>query len=333
MGKRKWAAAAVLSAVLFAAACYVSAWLLTPSRKDYGSTWESYLQEEPNSVDVLFFGSSLAYCDIVPGVIWQESGLATYVMAGPEQTMPITYRYVREACKTQSPEVVAVEITGLFYPRYCGSTMANIFYMPWSPNRLMATLSGAEPELRASLLFPILYYHSRWKEVSAPELAAHFQPDVDMMAGYTYLDGIAPQGEVSYRDFTAGDENYQRNLGYLRRIADYCQENGIRLLLFLSPAVGQIPPEALARLQEDVSALPNATFADFNGIVGEIGIDNGMDWYDFLHFNCYGADKFSKYLAGYLEQELDLAPTEGADEALWAARAAEFAARKAASAG
>ena len=63
---------------------------LMPYRSNFGSTWASYLQEEENSLDVLFFGSSLVYCDVVPAVIWENTGLRSYVMAGPEQTMPST---------------------------------------------------------------------------------------------------------------------------------------------------------------------------------------------------------------------------------------------------
>ena len=61
---------------------------------------------------MLFFGSSMVYCDVVPAIIWEETGLRSYVMAGPEQTIPITYYYLREACKTQSPQAVVIELTG-----------------------------------------------------------------------------------------------------------------------------------------------------------------------------------------------------------------------------
>lgn len=327
MSKRKWITAAALSLLIFAAVSYMAARLLIPPRQSYGSTWESYRQEPEDSIDVLFFGSSLVYCNIVPGVIWEESGVTTYLMAGPEQTIPLTYSYIKEACRTQSPKVIAVEITGMFYPRYCSYTKVNVSYMPWSENRLEATFNASEPELRAGLLFPLLDYHSRWSEVTADELAVHLDPDIDILAGYTFLDSISPVGETVYRDCSAEDENYARSLEYLQRINDYCRENEIQLMLFLTPAKTQIPPEALSQLKEDVSALSNAIFTDFNESCGELGIDDGTDWFDFLHFNCRGADKFSRYLAGYLAGELDMPPTEGEDENLWQRRAEEFTAR------
>jgi hypothetical protein len=323
-------AAALLSLFLFAALSYAAAWLLIPPRTSYGSTWDSYRQEERDSIDVLFFGSSLVYCNIVPSVLWENAGVTSYLMAGPEQTIPITYSYIKEACRTQSPKVVAVEVTGLFYAQYCNYTKANIAYMPWSVNRLEATFRAAEPELRAGLLFPILDYHSRYREVTASELAAHLSPSADVFAGYTFLDAVSPQDEAAFRDFTAESENYQRNLDDLGRIADYCQQNGIQLLLFLTPTKGRIPTEAQAQMEADIAALPGAVFTDFNDCWDQLGIDDSTDWFDFLHFNCRGAEKFSRYLAGYLAGELGLSPTEGADQALWQARADEFNARRAA---
>ena len=63
------AAAAVLGGILAGATHY-----LTPQQHDYGSVWGMY---------VLFFGSSVAYCDVVPAVDWENSGLTAFVQAGP----------------------------------------------------------------------------------------------------------------------------------------------------------------------------------------------------------------------------------------------------------
>jgi len=154
MSKRKWIVPILLLLLVFVLGTYGAAWLLMPSRTDYGATWETYRQEPRNSVDVLYFGSSLVYCNVVPSVIWEESGITSYVMAGPEQTIPISYYYIRETCRIQNPKAIVLEVTGLFYPEYGGFTKANISYMPWSVNRIAATFKAAEKELRTCLLFP-----------------------------------------------------------------------------------------------------------------------------------------------------------------------------------
>ena len=73
MNKRREAAAILLAVLLFAGISHLLGQILMPVRKEYGSDWDHYLQEEQNSLDVLFFGSSLVYCDVIPAVIWRES--------------------------------------------------------------------------------------------------------------------------------------------------------------------------------------------------------------------------------------------------------------------
>ena len=328
MRKRKWILPVILAVGLFVLGTYGSAWLLMPSRTEYGATWETYRREPKDSVDVLYFGSSLVYCNVVPSVVWEESGITSYVMAGPEQTVPISYYYIREACRTQDPKAVVLEVTGLFYPQYGSFTKANISYMPWSYNRIAAVLEAAEEELRAGLLFPILDYHSLWTSVGAGQIGQHLDPGTDIFAGYTYLEKIEPQTEIKVRGYRADTEIYADNLEYLRKIYEYCERRGIQLVLMVTPTMGRIADEAYAQMCKDVAELENAVFVGFNENMDALSIDNDTDWYDFIHFNCRGAEKFSRYLAGFLRDELGLSPTEGEDEVLWQARTDEFDRRK-----
>ena len=144
MRKRREIAAFLAALLLFLLLSWGAGWLLRPNRTEFGSMWAAYLREPKNSVDVLFFGSSLVYCDIAPAWIWDESGLQSYVMAGPEQTIPLTYYYIREACRSQKPQTVMLEATGMFYQKYQNYTRANIGYMPLTGNRIAATFAAAE---------------------------------------------------------------------------------------------------------------------------------------------------------------------------------------------
>ena len=60
----------------------------------------------------------------------------------------------------------------------------------------------------------------------------------------------------------------------------------------------------------------------------DLNIDDSTDWFDFLHFNCRGAEKFSHFMARYLTDSLGLTATEGEGEALWQSRADTFAAHR-----
>jgi len=323
MGRLKQIAAFLLALLLFLGASYGAGALLRPLRTEYGSLWPEYLEEAPDSLDVLFFGSSLVYCDVIPAVLWQESGLRSFVLAGPEQTLPISYYYIREALKTQSPKAVVLEVTGVFYGQYQNYTKANIDYMPLSGNRLGATFAAAEPEERPGLLFPLLNYHSRWTELTAQELKGHFAAPSAGLSGYTLLtEAQAGSDPWERSDFAAGGENYARNLAYLTKIRDLCAEKGTALLLYIAPSVSRIPAEASEILSADLAA-EGLTLTDWNTFLPEMGIDNAADWYDPLHFNVYGAEKFSRRLGDYLLNTVGIVPGAG-DESLWSGKVNAF---------
>ena len=130
------------------------------------------------------------------------------------------------------------------------------------------------------------------------------------------------------RDYSAETENSQRNLQYLHKIHDFCREREIQLMLFLTPTKGPIPADAQAVLEQDIAALQDAVFVDFNAHMDALQIDDRTDWFDFLHFNCQGAEKFSQHLAQYLRDVLELGQTEREDEILWQSRVDSFDSRR-----
>ena len=206
--------------------------LVTPKRHSFGSTWGHYQQEEPDSIDVLFIGSSLTYCNIIPALFWEETGLTAYDVTGPALTVPGEYYFLREALKTQSPSVVFVEITAALYERYTGHTETMLGFLPWGENRILAALNEAEPEKVGGLLFPMLTYHSRWTELEDDDWKVFREGyDRDIMAGYTYLGEYRVMEDYSIRNDDSAQEVVDRNMEYLHKIA-------------------QIPPYRSCRLSE-----------------------------------------------------------------------------------
>jgi len=130
------------------------------------------------------------------------------------------------------------------------------------------------------------------------------------------------------RGYRANTENYARNLEYLREIYEYCEKRDIQLVLMVTPTKGRIADDAYAQMRTDVAKLTNAVFVDFNDNMAELGIDDSTDWFDFIHFNCRGAEKFSRYLGAFLRNEIGLSATEGENESLWQGRVDEFSGRR-----
>ena len=317
-------AAGVFFLALLAAFVLRASYVLIPPRLEYGAVWNMYLREPENSDDILFFGSSMAYCDVVPAVIYEETGLTSFVAAGPRQTYTLTYYAVREALKTQRPSVVFLEVTGMLFDRYTDSTTSNVAYMPYfSLNRLGATIYGAEPEKRFGFLFPLYNYHDRFDD---PTVLFRPRADekVDPLAGFTFLTTVTPQSGRTERKVDVSEEDFQQNVEYLHRIQDLCAREGIRLILFQVPSCNYIPETWMARIRE--AAGPDAEILDLNASFDDVGLSMDTDFYDGFQCNALGAEKVSRTLSAYLTEHCAIRP-RAADPALWAWRAEEFAGR------
>ncbi len=308
--------------------CAVSVPVLMPKRHDYGSVWDMYLQEPEDSLDLLVFGSSLAYCDVVPSVIYEETGLTSFVMAGPSQRIPITYRYLLEACKTQSPKAVLIEATCLLLGRGDDSLKVNLTYMPWSLNRLIPTFQEASQEDQPGLLFPLYAYHDRWDSLTPEdwEKGLHgYEPD--LLAGYTFLDQASPAEGPKDRGYKITEEVYAENLDYIAKMIDFCKERDIVPVFFLTANINQPSEELQQRMEREITGL-GAEFWNFDREFDSLGLDLSTDFFDTLHFNYRGSEKFSRYLGGKIET-LGFSASEVKDPALWQERVRYFSERKA----
>ena len=123
---------------------------------------------------------------------------------------------------------------------------------------------------------------------------------------------------------------YRYNLSYAEKLTDFCAENGITPVFFLAPNLHRVSESWCARLENDLTAL-GADFVNFNDDFDAIGLDPRTDFYDARHTNAWGAEKFSRYLAGRLG-DWGVTPGGRGDPALWQSRQEHFAALCAAAA-
>lgn len=311
MKRHLWKEGAAVLLFLLLAALLISVLsaVLRPARVDYGAVWGPYLAEPEDSLDYLYLGSSYAYCDVDPAVIYGETGLTGYVLAGPEQTLSQTYWYLREALETQSPSLVVLEASALEFARYQDYTQVNVGYMPFGLNKLGAIFTASEPELRTGLLFDLYFYHSRWKEITLAGAAQALQPPhTDLLKGYTAVDGTFE--EIASGPFTRESqprEVYEENLSDLAKIAGLCRERQVPLIVVFHPTYSQIAPEDRAAIREDVAAL-GVPFYDWSEDMDSAGIQPELHFYDPGHLNREGAARFSAWLGGSFTGELGLAP-------------------------
>lgn len=294
--------------------------MLMPQRWDYGATWDMYLQEDEDTIDVMFFGTSLAYCDVIPPLIYETTGLTSYVLAGPAQTAEQTYYTIREAMKTQSPQAIFVEVSCAFsnedlFPHI------NVGYMPWSYNRLAATFTTERGEW-AGLLFPLYSYHSRFVQESDEQDRMLFNSPTDDLCGYTYLNtSVEIESNTTSENWknSPDDGSVETGLKYFAKISEFCAAEGVKLYFYFTPTTRFAPEKAMEMLVAGLSEIECETVYDFSDMALDIGISYATDWYDAGHLNFRGAKKFTEFLSIVIVQ-LGLEPNGTENTELWNAR-------------
>lgn len=275
---------------------------------DYISSVDQLYATEDDKIDVVFTGSSHTYCSIVPALIWDETGIAAFNMTTSGQDKDSTYHYLVELLKTQSPEVVFVELWGLTFDTHMveGNIHRNMMGMPLSENSIALIddyVTDEDMNISYKLRWPIV--HTRYRELDMYDFVTYdfsqYGRGVDLMynsvPAHVAIDGLT---------YFEADELSEKNQKWLDELYQLSKDEDFELVLFVAPTSvdilqqGQINGAAKYAEEHDI------TFFDFNRMINDVGIAYETDFIDYSHLNGYGAEKLTAYICDYLTENYDL---------------------------
>lgn len=277
---------------------------------------EVFYEQPENSIDVMFYGSSHTYSDINPAVLWEKAGIASFDLAGSLQPLWNTYYYMKESLKYQKPKVMVLELVRAIESRdYIeeARNVTNTFGMKLSQEKYEAVKASTPDKLVPYLLeYPV--YHSRYSELSAED----FRPYLGDPNGKTYK-GFYPLFETKAFDtmpdmsaVTDSTTLSAKTEDYLRRIIALSKEEGIPLVLMVSPYQGIIESEQrIFNRTKEIAAEEEIPLLDFNLMYEELDLNPAEDMAEFSHLNHRGSTKLSAWLADYLKENYELPDRRG----------------------
>ncbi|MCI8677471.1 MAG: hypothetical protein HFF46_03945 [Lawsonibacter sp.] len=303
------------------------------ARKSLSGTWDmtnkvaGFYNEEEDQFEVMFFGPSHAYAAFSPLVIWEETGIKSYVFSTQQQPLWATYTYIKEALKTQSPALIVLECRMAlgdkeYYMEEGDDKAVTYPYMddlPLSWNKVeLAVQSAPELEERFGLLFNFMMYHSRWNDLHREDFTFRRDEARDPYKGFVMLEPQEPlQPRPASETVTQAVPLLEKNQYWLEEIIKLCQEEGIELWLIKSPSNLELEEKALLNTVEETARRYNVPFHDFNVDYADIGLDESM-FFDAHHMDALGAGKFSRYFAHILQSARPNLKTDSGDP-VWAA--------------
>lgn len=285
---------------------------------------------EKTDLDVVFFGTSTSYCSIAPPYLWHKFGFTSYTRACDSETMWQTYYLLRDTVRHNKPDVVVCDMSAIKFGEGFVDEPANrkiMDGMKLSFDKFACVeASMHEDESLASYLFSIFRFHSRWDELTLDDLYYAFhKPEVTHDGYLLYYEKVAEEGDGHL------DKEYMaipdKTKDYLVRIIEYCEEEGITLMLVKSPTYGNWFESYDKEIGEIASAY-GVEYTNFDYYKDDIGLERSEDYNDgHSHLNAYGAEKYCDYLGRHIKERVDI-PDHGDDPAygeVWDAKYARYA--------
>lgn len=283
----------------------------TTAEWDVSRIMQGFYEVPEDSISVFCIGSSHAVSGLSAGQLTYTHGIPSYSCATAGQTAFGSYYWLREALRTQSPEVVIFDVDMLFHEeQFCdsGDYRKVLDYMKLSPVKVEAVKAMSEEiseKETMSYFFPILMYHDRWKEMETGDFSGIFADKTDENLGFLMMNTIsdkAPQG-VACTDETEPVPFAASAYEYLEKMADLCEQEGIRLVLIKTPYSGWT--DGMSAAVKEKASERDIPFWDYNdaGLMQECGLADAKMYADADHLNLFGAERLTADVAERLTKD------------------------------
>lgn len=294
------------------------------------STYKGFYEIHKDTVDILFLGSSHAASGFCPQVMYNCRGIRSYNLACEQQNLLVSYYWLLEALRFQTPEVVVLDPYVFFdydtkealnTKESC--TRMAVDPMRWSKIKWAAVSDICrydDKQSMSSYIFRNERFHDRWTELSEQDFSSIQMEKHNELKGYAPLSEIgkyitidyAPMDTYNTEDVEEANELMKV---YMDKMVEVCKDKGIDLVFVKTPSNQWFYTRhnAVQRYADDKGLI----FIDFNDkkYYDECDFVFDEDMHDVEHANIWGADKITRYLADYLAEHID--SLEATEDSQW----------------
>ena len=327
---RRALAIVALVAVLIASLGFMNRFLCIPVTPNQSKVIN--LHKEPaDSIDVLLIGSSATYTNFASAYAYELNGFTSYPYALAGSTCTMWKPALQDALRTQDPKLVVIDaFTGGYEPIEI-KTRSNQAYtvmahMPFSDEKveIARELSASiDDSSTLSYIIPFLRYHIRvpsnlLKIKDRIEMERYGASPLRGIQNMSYVRKLKKPDEASFSSEAVPLDPDTESI--IRNFMDYCKSRDIKVLFVKYPSVltYEDPEEMLINLRANriLEIADEYGFYTLNlqKSFYEIGFDEKKDFYNHGHANVRGQKKTTAYLANYIQNTLNVEPSELNDD-------------------
>ncbi|NBJ92677.1 RICIN domain-containing protein [Parablautia muri] len=300
-------------------------WIYGTDASSQGETnrFQTFYQLEKDSLDYITIGDSKSYYSINPSLIYAETGFTGYCLGCTGEGIGLTYYWMEEALKYQSPQYIFWDASALLSEssiavseKYEASAVPKaLTYMKFGPTKIRACIENQIEERNwLQLLIPMLSFHTRWKELEKVDFS-YDNSDYALLGSYLTFEkrnfsDILQKNKRSFLTYDlSGNEKQEnrviseKNKQYFEKMFTLCKVKKVTFIPFIGQTTVLTDDnlETISNFLEDYD-LECLIFGD-----EEMGIAWDVDTPDTgTHLNYWGACKYSKRFAEYLKKQRKL---------------------------
>lgn len=277
---------------------------------------DAFYRLEENVVDVLILGSSHAFVDINPAVLYRKYGIAGFDLGGSVQPFWNSYFYLQEALKTQRPKVIILEAFAATRGEPYSSESAiikNNFGLKFSWNKV-ESLKVSAPQEKSDYLLEWIYYHNRYKEITETDFGKYLgnkKKYEDWKGHYCMLETRKFPMPMT-EETTSPIPMPAKQEEYLRKICELTLKERIPLVVIVSPYAGYSEREAGMYLDaQQIVEEYGIQFINYNEKYTELELNFSTDCADKGHLNYLGSEKLSSSIGEFLTANYNIEDHRG----------------------
>lgn len=267
---------------------------------------DEFYKAPPNSMDVVYIGASNVSSSFNPLLAYHSYGFITGVMSSGGQPFTAIKYLIKEAQKTQNPNVYVIDIYMLENEVDSfneGDMRKTVDAMNYSKNKFDAITdilkyAHIDKSEYINYYFSFLLYHNSWKNININNFIGNFP-----YRGYWYYDLSKSTAQQIPKWDDKIEQLSQDSRQVLLDLIDYIKSNNINVL-FVVPKRGYWSQN---KMNDAISIIESSDLdiINFNKL-DDLQIDPAIDFYDYGHLNIYGAVKYTAYFAKYLKEKYNL---------------------------
>lgn len=289
------------------------------------SRFKWFYEQEKNSLDVVYIGSSAVYKYDINVQNWEEYGFTSAGLCSAAQPFEATRYLIEETLKTQSPELFVIDIRQLVRTAAAEATGDEIYtdnkfetyysslfsslkhsYTRWK----MINSVIEDKETALSWNFEFLRHHNKWQDFeSAEEMIHELTDDSDCQKaasinGISVTSFLTPIELRDYESITEKLEVPQKYVEILDDLISYIKSENINVLFISTPSKAKKSQRRIQNWLSDYFESKDCEYIDYLDYIDEIGLDGNTDFSDTLHTNLYGAEKWTRYFGAEINRRI-----------------------------